>query len=58
MSIWMAIKRVNRRYDEWSQRTVDRLITSVDHPDKPSAHKHISIRDLLAKGLGAEKRPP
>jgi hypothetical protein len=57
MNMWEAIKRVNRRYDDWSKRAIERMITSVDHPDRRHAMQHLNIRDLLAKSLNAGKKP-
>ena len=56
MSMWVAIKRMNRRYDDWSRRALERMITSVEHPERRVAMQHLSIRDLLAKGLSAGKK--
>ena len=56
MSLWLAIKRVNQRYEDWSRRALEKMITSVDHPERREAMRHLSIRDLLAKGLNAGKK--
>ena len=56
MNPWEAIKRVNRRYDDWSRRALERMIASVDHPERRDAMQHLGIRDLLAKGLNAGKK--
>ena len=56
MNMWEAIMRVNRRYDDWSKKEIERLITNVDHPDRRHAMQHLNIRDLLAKGLNAGKK--
>lgn len=56
MNMWSAIKRMNRRYDDWSRRALERMITTVDHPEQRQAMRHLSIRDLLAKGLNAGKK--
>jgi hypothetical protein len=58
MSIGMAIRRANQRYNEWSKRAIERFITNVDHPDGQAAQKHIGLRDLLAKGLNTPKKSP
>jgi hypothetical protein len=50
VNLWMGIKRLNTRYDDWSKRVVGRMIESLDHPAKRSVQKHISVWDLLAKG--------
>ena len=55
MNMWEAIKRVNRRYDHWSKQAIEKMITSVDHPDRRPAVQHLSIRDLLAKGLNSPR---
>jgi len=56
MNLWGAIKGVNQRYDDWSKRALERMITSVDHPERRNAMQHLSIRDLLAKGLNARRK--
>ena len=58
MSIGMAIRRANQRYNEWSKRAVERLIANVDHPDGQASRKHIGLWDLLAKGLNTRKKAP
>ncbi len=57
MNMWQAIKRVNRRSDDWSKRAIEKMITSVDHPDRWHAIPHLNIGDLLAKRLSAGKKP-
>ena len=57
MNMWEAIKRANRGYDDCLKRAIERMITSVDHPDRRHAVQHLSIRNLLAKGLNAGKKP-
>jgi hypothetical protein len=56
MTMWEAIKRANQRYDDWSKRATE-MITSVDHPDRRHAVQHLDMRDLLARGLNAGKKP-
>ena len=56
MNLWQTIKRVNQRYDACSRRTLERMIASVDHPERRHAMRHLNIRDLLAKGLNAGKK--
>jgi len=56
MNMWTAIKRMNQRYDDWSKRAVERMITSIDHPDRRNGMRHLNLRDLLRNGLNAEKR--
>ena len=56
MNMWSAIKRINRRYDDWSRRALERMITSVDHPEQRQAMRHLGVRDLLVKGLNAGKK--
>jgi hypothetical protein len=58
MNIALAIRRLNRRYDNWSRGFVERMITRVDHSNKTSADRPVGIRDLFTKALKVgQKRP-
>jgi len=51
VTVWTAIKRLNSRADDWSRRTLERMITNLDSPSKRSVGKHVSVRDLIRRGL-------
>lgn len=52
MKIWLAMKRLNRRYDEWQARAAARIVATLDHPrglgDTLPTNRHISVWDLLS----------
>ncbi len=51
VKIWTAMKRLNRRYDEWQARAAAGIVAELDHPsDKKAARskRHISVWDLLS----------
>ncbi len=31
MKMWMAVKRLNRRFDCWSARTADKMVANLDN---------------------------
>jgi hypothetical protein len=31
MKIWMAVKRLNRRFDCWSARAADKMVANLDN---------------------------
>jgi hypothetical protein len=59
MNLWTAIKRFDKRSDEWARAAVERTIAHLDRPQDRAAQpgkKHLAIWDLLARGLSAGKK--
>lgn len=62
MKMWMAVKRLNRRFDCWSARATDKMVANLDNAgnrQKSATVRHISVWDLLTKdrGSGESKTP-
>jgi hypothetical protein len=51
VNVWTMLKRLNSKTDDWSRRTLGRMITNIDSPKKGPVRKHISVRDLVRRGL-------
>lgn len=52
MTIWTALKQLNRRFDRWSAHAADHLVATLDDAgdrQKPCATKHIGVWDLLRR---------
>jgi hypothetical protein len=50
VGIWTAIKRLNKKSDDWSRPAFERMIANIDSHGSRSATKHISVRDLVTPG--------
>ena len=49
MKMWMAVKRLNRRFDCWSARAADKMAANLDNVgdrQKLGTIRHISVWDL------------
>ena len=50
--IWLAMKRLNRRYDAWQARIAAGIVAKLDHPrdlgNTLPGHRHIIVWDLLS----------
>lgn len=62
MKMWMAVKRLNRRFDCWSAHAADKMVANLDNTggrQKSGTVRHISVWDLLTKdrGSGEGKTP-
>ena len=62
MNMWMAVKRLNRRFDCWSARAADKMVANLDNAgdrQKSGPIRRISVWDLLTKnrGSGESKTP-
>jgi hypothetical protein len=55
VGLWTAIKRLNKKSDNWSRPAFERMIANIDSHGGRSATKHISVRDLITHGLKPEK---
>ena len=61
MKIWMAVKRLSRRFDVWSARAADKMVVNLDNAgdrQTSGAVRHISVWDLVTKDRGSGESKP
>lgn len=51
MTLWMAMKRLNRHFDRWSARAANHVLDTLDRAgdqqQKAGRRSHIGVWDLL-----------
>lgn len=56
MNVWMAMKRLNRSFDQWSARQADIIVANLDgtgNRHTRDAKKHIGVWGLLGNDRGS-----
>jgi hypothetical protein len=59
MKLWIAMKRLNERYDAWATRTANRIVADLDRRPrdggKPERRRQLSVWDLLSQNREPER---